>query len=260
MTSPVSERVDARYLETLDHHFRAFKTENYRRLRVRSGDRVLDVGCGPGIDTVPLAELVGDHGFVVGLDNDPLALAEARRRAESAGLGQRVAHLRGDAAKLPFSAAAFDACYSERLIQHVADGASVVAELVRTVRPGGAVVLFDTDQTTLSVDSRQVDISWHMSRAHAARFANPFSGRQLYRHAMAAGLVDVEVQPVNFTTKDYPLARYLTLMDDLDSFAVTEGWASADEVSKWRADLEQLARDGLFFMAITLFIVSGRAP
>jgi SAM-dependent methyltransferase len=63
------------------------KQRTYALMRIELGHRVLDVGCGPGTDTIPLARLVGERGQVVGIDHDEAMIAEADQRAEIAGMG-----------------------------------------------------------------------------------------------------------------------------------------------------------------------------
>jgi len=53
-------------------------------LQAGRGHPVLDLGCGPGTDTLALAERVGSDGMVVGIDRDPAMLKEAERRAREA--------------------------------------------------------------------------------------------------------------------------------------------------------------------------------
>lgn len=48
--------VDAEYLRSAGDHLREFKELTYRSMRVETGHSVLDVGCGPGTDTIPLAQ------------------------------------------------------------------------------------------------------------------------------------------------------------------------------------------------------------
>ena len=62
--------VDSAYLAHLGAVLQNVKQSTYQRLHVSTGSRVLDVGCGPGTDTIPLAQLVGETGRVVGVGKD----------------------------------------------------------------------------------------------------------------------------------------------------------------------------------------------
>ncbi len=101
--------------------------------RVDAGPRetVLDVATGTG---AVARELVARKGCtVVGLDQSPEMLAEARRR--SPGL----TFIEGRAEELPFPDAAFDALTFTYLLRYVADPAATLQELARVVRPGGTI-------------------------------------------------------------------------------------------------------------------------
>lgn len=114
-------------------------------LRLGPGHRVLDVGCGPGTDTIPMSEQVGDSGTVIGVDYDKRMITEADSRAKKAKFPERLRHEVADGSFLPFDSDTFDACRSERLLQHVIDGEAVVKEIVRVTKPSGRIVIADTD-------------------------------------------------------------------------------------------------------------------
>ena len=57
------------------------KERSYARMTLHPGACVLDVGCGPATDTIPLARLVGENGFVAGVDADKEMVLAAERRA-----------------------------------------------------------------------------------------------------------------------------------------------------------------------------------
>jgi SAM-dependent methyltransferase len=109
---------------------------------VASGSRCLDVGCGGGHVSRELARRVGPDGLVVGIDLDPEVIALARADAQRDGL-TNVRFEVGDAAAL--EAGEYDLAYSRFLLSHVQSPTLVLESVAATVRPGGAVILEDTD-------------------------------------------------------------------------------------------------------------------
>lgn len=105
-------------------------------LAVEPGDRVLDVGCGPGNYTRPLARAAGD-GLTVGLDASEAMVAAAARR----GGGENLAYLRGDACALPFDDGSFDVACSVGVIHMVTEPLLALAEMTRVLAPGGRLVV-----------------------------------------------------------------------------------------------------------------------
>jgi SAM-dependent methyltransferase len=118
-------------------------------LAVTAGQRLLDVGCGMGDDVRALADLTGPSGLVVGVEPSEVLLAEARRRAADSPLPLGFAA--GYACDLPFPAGSFDACRAERVFQHVPDPLRALTEMIRVTRPGGRVLVLDTDWGTTAV-------------------------------------------------------------------------------------------------------------
>jgi len=97
----------------------------------RPGQRVLDVATGTGLVAFELAER---GASVVGLDQSEEMLAVARAR-----LGDRVTFVHGEAERLPFRDAEFDALTFTYLLRYVDDRAATMRELARVVRPGGRI-------------------------------------------------------------------------------------------------------------------------
>jgi len=185
-------------LERIAERLRPLKRRTYELMRVAPGARVLDVGCGPGLDTVELAVLVGPSGAVAGVDLDQEMLVAADARARAAGVGDRVSHRAGSATDLPFATGAFDACRAERLFQVLpreVDPQRVTAELARVTGSAGWVVAADADWGAASTDTPETATEATLRRYFAERRRpNGYAGRQLYRFFRRQGLLDVEVE------------------------------------------------------------------
>jgi demethylmenaquinone methyltransferase/2-methoxy-6-polyprenyl-1,4-benzoquinol methylase len=107
--------------------------------RIEAGPRseVLDVATGTAGVALEVARRTGAR--VVGVDQSPEMLACARRAVRGAGMNGRVALVLGQAERLPFPDAAFDALSFTYLLRYVDDPARTLRELARVVRPGGTV-------------------------------------------------------------------------------------------------------------------------
>jgi ubiquinone/menaquinone biosynthesis C-methylase UbiE len=236
------------------------KQRVYAALHVGPGRKVLDVGCGNGADTIPLATLVGPTGQVIGLDLDPALVAEADRRAEAAGVREWVQHRVGDASAMPFDDNTFDAIHSERVFILLADPISVFAEMVRVAKPGGWLAVIDPDGAAGSFDTPETDIERRIVPFWAKRLANGYAGRRLYSHFRQFGLADVEVETQASAVFDLESAAWLWKLDALQEEAIQAGIVTEDEVRRFRSSLKQSAAAGTFFSSFGMITVIGRKP
>lgn len=136
----------------------------WRRAGIRPGQRVLDVGCGPGFAAFDLAQIASannDKGLVVGVDESPRYVAQAVAGAAARGLGDHVVALEGDAQKLGAALAsrskdlraaglpappfrnAFDLAWARWVLCFVPDPDAVVAGVASLLKPGGRFAVHD---------------------------------------------------------------------------------------------------------------------
>jgi arsenite methyltransferase len=119
------------------------------------GERVLDLGCGAGTDTLVAAQMVGAGGRVTGIDMTPEMLAKARAAAAEMGV-TNVEFVEGEAERLPFADASFDVVISNGVIDLVPDKDAVFGELYRVLAPGGRMQIADvTIQNPVSEEGRR---------------------------------------------------------------------------------------------------------
>lgn len=108
-----------------------------------AGQRLLDLGCGPGTITVDLAARI-DPGRVVALELTDAALDLARAEAARVGC-TNIEFATGDAHRLPFADGSFDIVHAHQVLQHLQDPVQAIREMVRVCRPGGLVAVRDGD-------------------------------------------------------------------------------------------------------------------
>jgi arsenite methyltransferase len=123
--------------------------------RLSPGERVLDLGCGAGTDSLIAAQMVGEHGHVTGVDMTPEMLAKARAAAAEMG-AQNIEFVAAEAEHLPFPDASFDVVISNGVIDLIPDKDAVFSELHRVLTPGGTLQIADvTIQNPVSAKGRR---------------------------------------------------------------------------------------------------------
>ncbi|MFN8175456.1 MAG: methyltransferase domain-containing protein [Solirubrobacteraceae bacterium] len=124
-------------------------------LSLAPGDGVLDVACGPGNFTRRFGDAVGETGLAVGIDASPTMLERAVRDTRP-GERPAVAYVRGDAVRLPFRSASFDAVCCFAALHLFAHPFVAIDHMVRVLTPGGRLAIL-TSCRTRSAPARTID-------------------------------------------------------------------------------------------------------
>lgn len=175
------------------HRWRtAENSAGYLLPHLQPGQRLLDLGCGPGTITLDLARRVAP-GQVVGVDREEQPLHEARATAADRGV-DNVGFEIGDAYRLDYPDASFDIVHAHQLLQHLSDPVAALVEMRRLCKPGGYVAARDADYQAMTwypADPR-LDRWLELYRLLAhANDAEPDAGRRLLSWALAAGCREV---------------------------------------------------------------------
>jgi SAM-dependent methyltransferase len=127
------------YLDLM-HYLAPFRADLVQRLAAKTGERILDLGTGPGEPAMTLSEIVGETGSVVGVDLSDRMIDLARAAARSRGLS-RVEFQTMDCGALTFGDASFDAAVSNFGFQIFTDPEKAAREAHRVLRPGGRIAV-----------------------------------------------------------------------------------------------------------------------
>ncbi|MGH7115332.1 MAG: class I SAM-dependent methyltransferase [Stellaceae bacterium] len=243
-----------------------------RHSAAAAGERALEIGCGTGAFTVPLAEAVGERGQVLGADISEAMLAGARKRVADSGL-KNVSLMQADAQTHRFEPGGFDLVASRFGVMFFADPAAAFANLRSAARPGGRLCFacwgpLDANEHWL--------IPYRVALRHlgppepkSARAPGPmaFSDPDYVRGFLgAAGLEAVEIHretPSIYASAPREEAEHACIMGPAGRL-IDEKKPDAAIVGTIRREIEQAfaahAKDGAMVLPSTVFLVTARRP
>ncbi|MBF6173379.1 methyltransferase domain-containing protein [Nocardia blacklockiae] len=225
-------------------------------LAARPGESAVDIGSGNGSEVLAFAQAVGPTGTAVGVEPDPDLLATAERRAESAGSAARF--VPGDAYNLPLGSDSFDVALCERVFQHLTNPARAAGEIARVLRPGGRVVVMDSDWGTALVHPGDRHVVHEVIETLISNTTEPFAGRRLPGLLTGAGLVIDDVG--SHALVQDSTAGAGALVGRVSAMAVARGAITEQQRTQLLTDLDAGARTGDIHLSVTIFAVLAHKP
>jgi arsenite methyltransferase len=212
-------------------------------LALQPGEHVLDIGSGPGFLAAEMAAEVGAGGRVVGLDPSESMLAMGARR------GAPVEYVAGDAVTLPFPDETFDAAIATQVYEYVPDMPAALAEARRVLKPGGRLLILDTDWDS---------VVWHSTdRARMQRvlkkwndhLADPYLPRRLPGLLRDAGFALGEATIIPILNRGEADDFSRRIMHVIADFVDDRAWAE---------DLRAMGED--YFFSLNRYVFVARRP
>ncbi len=241
-------------------------------LGLTGGESVLEIGCGTGAVTLPLANAVGERGRVVAVDISEPMLDAARQRVGESGM-HNVTLLPGDAQVLTFEQAAFDVATSRMGVMFFADPVAAFRNIAGALKPGGRLVFACWAPLA---ENRHWLISYDIALRHLGppavsanrepgplAFANPDYVRGVL---VAAGFADIEVErahPTIIGGSPEEEARQALMMGPTARLIEAKGptdsirQAIAEEIA---AAFAAEANSGAIRLPATILLVTARRP
>ncbi len=217
----------------------------FGRVGIRRGWRVLDLGCGPLGVLELLANRVGPEGAVVGADNNPVMVDQARAFVAASG-HKNIEIVHADAVEPKLPHGTFDLVHARLLLVNFsfAMAQKIVTEMVNLAKPGGLIVLQDVDTGTFGCDPEHPAWSklWSTFTGFLVRLGNN-DGRMvrvLPRFLSNAGAVDIQTSvQAGFCPPGHPWRDYVIRFSDATrEGAIKAGMATAEEMDAARAALK----------------------
>lgn len=227
-------------------------------LAAQPGERIADLGAGPGMLAAALAEAVGPAGAIQGIDISQPMVDLARRRC---GAWPWITFDLGDVTHLPLADGAFDAAVSTQVYEYVVDVAAALAELKRILRPGGRALILDTDWDTALWQTHDLARLRAVLLAFEPHCAHPRLARQLPSLLRAAGFA-VSWHGVHTILNPYLHADTYShgIIDFIATYVAGQAGLHPDDVAAWRAELHALGAAGDYFFSINRYLFLAHKP
>ena len=222
------------------------------------GERVLDLGSGPGFMTLEVGRMVGESGAVFGVDKSAPMLELAEKRCASQ---PQVSFRETDALSLPFADDDFEVAIVSQVYEYVVDMEAALAELFRVLRPGGRALIMDTDWGSLVWSAQDVSRAKRIFKAWDAHLADPHLPRRLSPLLKGAGFEILETRVLPLLNTEYPAENYShAMVSVIVPFVIRKGGVAKEEAKAWAEDLMALGERGEYFFSLNRYVFLARKP
>jgi len=231
--------------------------------RLRSGQRVLDLGCGRGRTLGALLDLASPGGGAVGLDISPEQLALAAAAHAEAVSSGRLHLVQHDATKpLPFAEGTFDALVCQNVVECIPDKQSFLRECSRVLQTAGIMVLghHDFDGVVLASSDRDLTQALVHDYAKAQLPGMPSADAQMGRQLpdLVRGSRFRELETLATMDVDLTLDGDGSIVDLLESlYNAAARNTGVNRLRDWRDDQSRRAANGDFYCAVPWICVTG---
>jgi arsenite methyltransferase len=235
----------------------AQRVETIRHLNLSRGERVLDIGCGPGYLCESMGEIVGRHGAVVGIDISTDLIALCNLRKAQTWLSYAI----GDATKIDQADASFDVVVCTQVAEYVLDVDRVLSEAFRVLKPGGRTVFVATDWDAVLWHSANPDRMALVMNLWEEHCTHPHLPRSMAYKLVNAGFRfdGASVFPIlNLQCDEGSYSKGLAQL--IRDFVARKKDVSADDLNEWHSEFEFLSEAGRYFFSANRYIFKASKP
>ena len=225
-------------------------------LKLKTGELVLDIGCGVGFLTHEMALQVGKSGKVIGLDKNPAMISHARKRCVRL---KQTEFYEGDAGKLPVDDQTLDAVSCTQVLLYVKDVPNVLAEMRRILKPGGRLVIVETDWRGVVLNNTDDSMTNNIFSAWDNSVPNPNLPVHLKPLLQKHGFSKIKVDPIPILNTEYSPSNFShSMLKWISKNAENKGVINKEQRSNWLEDLQNRGQSDSFFFCVNRFLFSAK--
>lgn len=227
-------------------------------LDLNKGDHVLDIGCGPGLLALDMAEAVGPQGSVTGVDPSSDMRAIAKTRCDKVG---NITIMDGDAVALPCEDVSLDAVIATQVYEFVPDIEAALTEANRVLKPGGRIAVLDTDWDTALIRTNNRDRMHAVFQSRRDYFVHPDLPTLLPGLLKKAGLALTYAGGTPIVNTSMAHGTYSEeVLRSTAKFAVKRKDLTPEMADAWLAEQDAFDAAGEFFFSVTRFLFIAEKP
>jgi len=228
------------------------RTHVMAAMGLRPGMAALDIGVGPGLLAHDMGKAVTEAGSVTGVDMSRAMVAMAAERCADMDW---VTIEHGEAEQLPVASGSMDVVVSTQVYEYVTDMGAALHEAKRVLKPGGRLVVLDTDWDSIVWHSSNRDRMERVLKVWDQHLADPHLPRKLPTLLHDAGLVVTRRELISLFNPDWnPHSYSAGIMMGILNFVSGRDGISEDEARAWADDLQALGREGHYFFSLNRYL------
>lgn len=218
----------------------------------QQGERIVDVGCGPGLLIHELAPAVGDAGHIIGIDSSSAMLELARIRCAQLS---NVEFVECDATDLAVGDASADVVACTQVLLYVVDVERALEEIFRVLKPGGRAIIMETDWRSTVLHSYYEDLTEKIIEAWDRAVPSPRLPPRLGPLLRQKGFTSVETEAIPLVSTDCtPDGFSMAMMAQSAEAACEQGIITKAEAKSWLEELIQQGADDAYFFCVNRFL------
>ena len=216
------------------------------------GEKILDLGVGPGFLTKEISEFVDGESDIIGIDNSEFMLEIARKRCSALS---SITFQRANATALPFSDSEFDAVVISQVYEYVSEIKGALSELFRVLKPGGRALIMDTDWDSLVWNAKDKERASQIFEVWEQHLFDPNLPSKLSPMLIGEGfrISDVQIYPIlnlNYIEDSYSYGMVSVIVP----FVINANESLRDIAKEWAKELKGLGEEGSYFFSLNRYV------